>query len=76
MVLDLYFARNIKREPGGGFLHCIVRGEIQRSIQDSQMRRQLYPQHFYQSGTKVGGSKMIRYRRSPNRKLYRQEIGR
>ena len=35
-----------------------------------------HPSHLCQSGTKVGGSKMIRYRRSPNRKLYRQEIGR
>jgi len=32
------------------------------------------PSHLRQSGTKVKGSKTIRYRRSLDRKRYRQEI--
>ncbi len=60
----------------GGLKYCSARGEIQRPLQDYLMRKQLCPRHFCQSGTKVGGPKMIRYRPSPNCKLFQLKIRR
>jgi len=61
---------------GRGFKYCPVRGEIQWTGQDYlKLTRLFYPSHVRQWGTKVRGSKMIRYHCSPNRKPYWQRIG-
>lgn len=61
---------------GRGRKYCWVRGEIQRTLQDYRMRKRfLGPLPVHQRGTKVRGSKMIRYHCSPNRKPCWQRMG-
>ena len=57
-----------------GHLYLLERGEILRPSKDKQVRKHL-PSVCLLSRTKVGGSKTIRYRRSPNYKLCRLRIG-
>jgi len=44
---------------GGGFLHCNVRGEIQRSIQDLQTRRQFAHNVFVNQERKLGDRRWL-----------------
>lgn len=57
-------------------MYLVIRGEIRKLTKDKLMRKRLSdPPPFHGSGTKVKGSKMIRYRRSLNCKPYYQKIG-
>lgn len=50
---------NIRWETGGGIMHCVARGEIQRSIQDFLTRRQLFHYTSVNQERKLGDRRWL-----------------
>lgn len=66
-------ARNVSKGEGSGTI--VLEVKFRYRYMSIWCEGCYSPVHFNRSGTKVRGSKMIRYRRSPNYKRYQQEIG-